>query len=153
MGRVTEKLRVKIDHGCTEQPIYLNWLGTSGGRNYWLFRTRQAYGLNTAVTGTFKPYLPDIENAQGTTYDTGRDASPRLTLGASLDIEDARGLDTLLYSPNVLMLANPETWESEGPKWQVVRVVPGSYKLRETDQTRAEVELTIELCEIFIQGT
>lgn len=153
MGRVTEKKRIKIDHSCaTDNPVYLNWLGGAGGRNYWLFKLRQQYGLNVNVLGTFSPYLKDIENAQGTTYDTGREAFPRLTVGAVVDREDAEGIQTVLYSPNVLMLMNPDTWQVEGVKWQIVRVVPGSFKLWETDQTRVELEFTIELVEINVQS-
>jgi hypothetical protein len=49
------------------------------------------------------------------------------------------------------MLVNPLTWQTDGVKWQKVRVVPGSFKLYDTDQTTAEFQLTIQLENINIQ--
>lgn len=153
MGRVTEKKRIKIDHSCVSLPVYLSWLGISGGRNYWLFKLRQAYGVNTQSRGEFSPYTPDIENAQGTVFSTGIEVNPRLTVGAVVDLEDAEGIETILYSNDVLRLMNPDTWQSVGPVWQVVRVVPGSFKLWDTDQSRVELEFSINLEPINTQST
>lgn len=153
MPRVTEKKRVKINTDCVDQPVYLNWMGLSGGRNYWLFGKRQNYGVGTAIVGEFQPYTEDIETAQGVAFDTGRTALPKLIIGAAVDREDAEGIKGVLYSPNVLRLMNPATWQTEGPVWQVVRPVPGSFKLWDTDQTRCEIEFTIELTELNIQST
>jgi len=153
MPRVTEKKRIKINGDCFDNPIFLNWLGVSGGRNYWLFGKRQSFGKTTEVKDTFEPYQSNIETAQGYVFETGRNSRPQLTIGASVDIEDAEGIATVLDSPNVLMLMNPETWETESPIWQIVEPVAGSYKLWNTDQTRAEIEFTIRLTKINIQGT
>lgn len=154
MARVTEKKRIKIDHSCVAQPVYLNWLNLAGGRDYWLFKLRQAYNLTTELKGVFEPYTPDIENAQGTIFETGRNAKPRLVLGASsVLLEDVQGIEGLLYSPNVLMLMNPTTWQVEGVRWQIVRPVPGSFNLYNTDAIRTSVELAIDLEPINVQGT
>lgn len=153
MARVTEKKKILIDHNCVENPVYLNWLGGSGGRNYWLFKTRQQYGLTTSIKGQFEPYQDDIENAQGYSFETGRDATPRLIVGAVVDRASAEGIKTLLYSPNVLMLMNPNTWSSEGPIWQVVKPLPATFNLWPTDATRVELEFSIDLPKINVQST
>jgi hypothetical protein len=153
MTRVTEKKKVKIVHGCHDNPVYLNWLGLSGGREYYLFEHRQQYNLTTSVKGTFEPYQNNIETAQGVTFDTGRGATPRLIIGAVVDLVTAEGIQGVLYSPNVLRLMNPDTWILDGPIWQIVRPVPGSFKMWDTDQTRVEIEFSIDLVEKFIQAT
>lgn len=153
MARVTEKKKILIDHSCASNPVYLNWLGLSGGRNYWLFKKRQEYGITTSVNGVFEPYQSDIENAQGYTFETGRESTPRLVVGAIVSRSSAEGIKGVLYSPNVLMLMNPDTWTSESPIWQIVRPVPGSFKLWETDAERVELEFSIDLPKTNIQST
>lgn len=153
MPRVTEKKRIKINHGCVSQPVYLNWLNLAGGRDYWLFQKRQTYGLTSSVNGSFQPYTVDIENAVGSILETGRGANPKLTVGASsVLLEDLQGIQGILYSPNVLRLVNPDTWESEGPVWQIVRPVAGSFNLYNTDDVRTDLEVTLELEPLNIQG-
>lgn len=158
MPRVTEKKHIDIDHSCVSNPVYLNWQGTNGGRNYWLFKTVQTRGLNVTVEGTFEVYQTDIENAQGDVQDLERTARPRLTIGAKVPISKLLGLEKVLYSINVLMLMNPGTWETAGPGgtpkpiWQIVRVVPGTFKLNDTDEKFHTLELTIELPAINIQA-
>lgn len=152
MSRVTEKKHIDIDHDCVKNPVYLNWLGTNSGRNYWLFKTVQTRGITVTVDGTYETYLTDIENAQGDVQDLGRGARPRLTIGAKVPIPKLLGLERVLYSINVLMLMNPGTWTTVGPRWQIVRVVPGSFKLNDTDEKFHTIELTIELPAINIQS-
>lgn len=154
MARVTEKKRVRIDHTCVDSPVYLNWLGTNGGRNYWLFKVKQTYGLTVTVNGEYQPYTPDIENAQGVIFETGRSAVPRVTMGGQVRSEDKLAISKMLYSTNVLMLMNPLTWETDtgGPRWQVVRPIPGTFKTIETDSHYENIEVTVELTEINTQN-
>ena len=153
MARVTEKKRVKISHECVEHPVYLNWLGVSGGRNYWLFGKRQEKTKQVEVKGVAEPSLRDIETAKGYLFETGREVYPRLTLGAVVDAEDAEGIYTILDSPHVLMLMNPDSWQTDGPIWQVVRPLAGTYKEGFTDESRKAIEFTIDIPSLNIQGT
>ncbi len=153
MARVTEKKRVKISHACVDYPVFLNWLGVSGGRNYWLFGLRQERTKQVEVKGVAEPSLRDIENAKGYIFETGREVQPRLTVGAVVDAEDAEGIFKVLDSPHVLMLMNPDTWQTDGPIWQIVRPLAGSYKEGFTDDTRKNIEFTIEIPTLNIQGT
>ena len=149
--RLTEKKRIKIDNGCHVSPIYLNWLGTGGERNYWLFDYLQTHNINTSVVGNFQPYITDNTNAESYLIEIGRGAFKTIVCGAYVDIEDVEGIKTMLYSPNVLLLLNPTTWQADGPKWLGVKPLPGSFKLYDTDQKKTEIQFTLEFPEINIQ--
>lgn len=159
--RITEVKTVKVNHGCVDNPVYLNWLGTNGGRNFWLFGVVQTEILDVGVTGEFFPAQNDIENAIGNGEYLGKEAQPELIVGAYVDLEDVRGLKGLMMSPDVLMLTNPTTWQNvtqvagvdvmEGAKWQRVKVAPQTFKVLETNQTKVNVELTLLLPTINIQ--
>lgn len=148
---VTEIKEIKIDGSCKTNPIFLSWIGTNSGRDQWLFHTVQTYGIDTQSTGDFLPYIQDLSTARGQSIELSKIAVPRIILGTTADREDVDGISSILYSPNVEMLLNPETWEIDGPKWLRVRPVAGSFKIYNTDETRPTIEFTIELVEIYNQ--
>lgn len=153
MARITEKKRIRIDHECVDSPCYINWLGTDGGRNYWLFKRRQTHGLRISVNGEYQPYTADIENAQGSVFETGRSVTPRITMGARVRSADKVSISKMQYSLNVLMLMNPTTWQSEGVRWQVVRPIEGTFRTIDTDTEYDTIEITVELVDINTQST
>jgi hypothetical protein len=148
---VTEKKRIRIDNGCKPYPVYVNWLNTLGGRDYWLFHQKQKTGLDVKSLGQVEPYTPDIQNAQGYIKDLGRTAVPRLTVGAYVRSEDVDAIKGILYSPNVVLLANPDTWQEEGCKWRTIFPDQGSFKLYDTDQTAHTIEISFDLPAINTQ--
>jgi hypothetical protein len=140
--RITEKKRVKIDRACKENPVFVTWINTLGGRESWLFHKYQTEGLQTGNGGTFEPYVEDLENSRGQVKDLTMFAQPQLTCFAVVDNEDINGLMSLFYSINVEILTNPETWESEGAIWQIYRPAEGSFKVIDTDEVRSNIEIT-----------
>lgn len=142
--RITEKKRIKIDSACRKNPVFVAWINTLGGREYWLFDTIQTEGLTTEKGGTFEPYQIDLENSRGQIFDVSVFAQPHLTVYGIIDNEDIQGIKSLLYSPRVEILMNPETWEAEGLTWQVFRPQQGSFKILNTDEIRSEFELTLD---------
>jgi hypothetical protein len=153
MPRVTEKKRVRIDPTCVDSPVYLNWLGVSGGRNYWLFKKKQSHGVSVSITGEYQPYTEDIENAKGFVFNTGVEAVPTITMGARVRSADKVDISKLRHSLCVQLLMNPLTWETDGPIWQVVRPLPGSFQVVETDSTFEVIEVTVTLPFLNIQST
>jgi len=144
--RVTEIKDVKIDRDCKKSPVFISWTNTAGGREHWLFSGVQTHGLTTSDGGHFEPYKSDIENSRGQIKDVTLGAVPLLICSAYLDIEDIEGLKTVTYSPNVEMLMNPLTWSSSVPPvWQIIRPVVGSFKIRDTDMIKANIEVTFLL--------
>lgn len=142
--RVTEKKRVKIDRDCKSNPVYCTWVNTLGGREQWLFHKVQTEGLQTSREGDFEPHTTDIENSRGQIKDITMFAQPQLVVYGVVDTEDLEGLKTILYSPNVEVLTNPDTWETDGCKWQIYRPQAGSFKIIDTNEVRNTFEVTFD---------
>lgn len=140
---VTEKKRVKIDYSCRVNPVFVSWVNSKGGREHWLFDTVQSEGLQTSVVESFEPYTQDLENSRGQVLDLKIFAQPQITLYAQVDAEDINGFKSLLYSVNVEVLINPDTWQTEGPKRQVYRPLPASFLILNTDEVRTDFEITL----------
>lgn len=141
--RVTEKKCVKIDRACKRNPVFVTWK-TTLSRAYWLFYCVQTEGLQTDLIDNFEPYTTDLENSQGQIIDLEIFAQPQLVLYAIVDTEDIPGFKTLIYSNSVQVLTNPETWQTDGPKWEIYRVKPGSFTILNTDEVRTEFEITFD---------
>lgn len=152
---ITEIKTVKYNNVCKyKNPIYLNWLGTNGGRNFWLFDTNQTEVLEVTSTGDFTPQTVNLETDLGNGEYLGKNATPELVCTAYLELSDITGLKGLLMSPDVLMLTNPDTWDEAmgaGALWKRVKVLPQTYKVLETNATHAEIEITLQLPTINIQ--
>jgi hypothetical protein len=144
---VTEIKTIKIDRECKENPIFISWLNTYGGREHWLFHKVQTKGLVTQNAGTYERYISDLSNSRGQINDISKNATPLLIVNAMVDIEDIEGIKTMLYSPCVEWLI------SQAPiKWQTVRPQVGSFKLYDTTDLKATIQITLELPYINIQG-
>lgn len=144
---VTEIKTIKIDRECKENPVFISWLNTYGGREHWLFHKVQTKGLVTQNNGSFETYVSDLTNSRGQINDISKSATPLLIINAYVDIEDIDGIKTMLYSPCVEMLV------SESPiKWNTVRPQVGSFKLYDTSDLKATIQITLELPYINIQG-
>lgn len=158
---ITEIKTVKIDCDCKESPVYLYWRGTNGSINYWLFHTVQAEAETSDVTAEFFPYVEELEEAFTNRETLQKEDTPFIIVGGYIDVEDLGkgvkpsdypGLKGLIRSIDVGMLLNPDTWESEGPNWMRVKVAPGTFKILDTNQTKAQIEFTLLLPSINIQS-
>jgi hypothetical protein len=107
----------------------------------------QTKGIVTQNAGNYESYISDLTNARGQITDISKNATPLLIINATVDIEDIEGIKTMLYSPCVEWLV------SESPiKWQTVRPQVGSFKLYDTNELKATIQITLELPYINIQG-
>lgn len=143
-GTLTETKEIKINQNCLLNPVCLSWLNTLGGREHWVFSYNQIHSIDTSVGATFEPYIQDLETERSNVFDLQRFEQPKLTLGASVDVEDIRGLKTILSSICVEVLT-PESWVG-------VRPETGSFKIYESRGTTADIEFTIQLPYTNIQS-
>ena len=148
----SEKIIVDFNTECHKSPIYLNWLDTTGGRAFWLFDRVQTVVVDTAVGDTFEPLVSNLKEQQGDVFEVERFAGNKLVLTTYTTIEKAKGIKSMLYSLNVLMLVNPDTWETDGVVWEAVRPLAGSYQLYNTNETHTSLTVTIELMATNIQS-
>jgi uncharacterized surface protein with fasciclin (FAS1) repeats len=152
MPIVTEIKTIKVESGCKDNPVFVSWINTLGGREHWLFHRIQVKQIDTADSGVFVKTNTELETATGNVFDITAQANNILIVNALVDIEDIEGIKTMLYSPCVEMLYNPETWQTETPKWLNVHVIKGSFKLYQTNQTKNVIEIQLQMPNINIQS-
>jgi hypothetical protein len=160
MAIITEIKTIKIDCACKDNPVYLQWRGTNGGINYWLFHSVQTEVETSSVKSDFFPYVGELEDAFSNEETLSKGSQPSLIVGGYIDVEDlgkgfkpsdAPGLKGLIRSLDVSILMNPETWQDSAPQWMRVKVAPGTFKILDTNQTKAQIEFTLLLPSINIQ--
>jgi hypothetical protein len=151
MSIITEVKNIKIDHECKDFPIYLTWLNGLGGYDSWLFFKEHTVSTKTKVSNKYNINVQDLENAIATNDITGKDVAPQMKIGGRIEAADMDGMQSLYESPKVMMLSNPETWETDGAKWKRVIVKTGSLLTLKTRTAYLEVKLTLELPYIFKQ--
>ena len=143
-GDLTETKEIKINQSCLQNAVALSWLNTLGGREHWVFSYNQIHSIDTSIGATFEPYIDDLQNSRSNIFDLERFEQPKITVGASVDIEDIKGLKTILSSICV------EIQTAQG--WIGVRPETGSFKVYETNGTTADIEFTIQLPYTNIQS-
>jgi hypothetical protein len=142
-GDLTETKQIKINQTCLERPLAVSWLNTLGGREHWVFSYNQIHTLDTQGGATYQPNIDDLETARSNIFDLQKFAQPKISVGANVDIEDIEGLKSILYSICV------EIQTAQG--WIGVRPETGSFKILETKDTKATIEMTFVLPDINIQ--
>jgi hypothetical protein len=142
-GYLTETKQIKINQTCLERPLAVSWLNTLGGREHWVFSYNQIHSLDTQSGATYQPNIDDLETATSNIFDLQKFAQPKISVGANVDVEDIEGLKTILYSICV------EIQTAQG--WIGVRTETGSFKILETKDTKATIEMTFILPDINIQ--
>lgn len=143
-GYLTETKQIKINQTCLERPLAVSWLNTLGGREHWVFSYNQIHTLDTQSGATYQPNIDNLETATSNIFDLQKFAQPKISVGANVDIEDIEGLKSILYSICV------EVQTAQG--WIGVRVETGSFKILETKDTKATIEMTFVLPDINIQS-
>jgi hypothetical protein len=142
-GELTETKQIKINQTCLERPLAVSWLNTLGGREHWVFSYNQIHTLDTQSGATYQPNIDNLETATSNIFDLQKFAQPKISVGANVDIEDIEGLKSILYSICV------EIKTAQG--WIGVRPETGSFKILETKDTKATIEMTFVLPDINIQ--
>ena len=146
--RITEIKKIKIDHECKKNPVYLKWIGKNGNFNYWLFNLTQTIGIDIADAEQIEYFVEDFENEEQIHDWLKKRAFKKMILGASnIETQDVEGIKSIFYSTKVYWLV------SQNPnKWQTVLVEQGSFNIIETREDRHDIEFTIVFAEIQTQS-
>jgi len=118
-----------------------------------LFSKTQIISVVTGSQTVFENPVTDLENSESFMEVLTLLAGQTMVLGATnLDRNDIEFVKTILRSPKVQLLFNPDTWETEGPKWITVIPNRGTFPLIETGEPRADIQLTIAFPETKLQS-
>jgi hypothetical protein len=139
---VTETKRIKVDHNCYNNPVYLVWKNKLGGWDQWLFHTTQTETIKTEGLGKFSATIYDLENSESTSKSLGKQSEESLIVGASgLNRNQFTAIKDLLDSPVIYKV------ETDGSK-QVYEIKPGSF-VTETKNRANSIEFELILPEKF----
>lgn len=152
--RFTEIKRVRYDDGCKDNPVFLRWLNTLDGWNYWLFSRNQIISVLTSNEITFENPVENLETAEEFVSVLSVYSGKEMFLGANaLDRNDIEFVKSILYSPKVQWLFNGDTWEADGEcKWVTVIPHRGTFPTVETREERTDISLTLKFPEIRNQN-
>lgn len=146
-ARISQTLRIKVNRECPENPVYLCWRNKNNGVGYWLFSRRQTEILNSESGGEFEHYNAKLAIATSRNDFISKENQDSMILGAeNLVIKDIRHLKGLLESPKVEMLV------SQSPiTWKTVQLVPATFTILDTDETRSRIEFEIKFPKQYSQ--
>lgn len=140
---LTEVRRFEIDRACVDNPVFLRWKATAGGWGYWLFGYDYKDDLLTNEESTYNNFESDIETSQGATEVWSKSSADDLSVGCNrVKAIHHAGLKSLFESPKVQMLMNPDTWATDGAKWQNVRIKTKSFPVNVRSEF-FEIKLTL----------
>lgn len=142
---LTEEQPFQYENRCTKNPLYLRWLNTLGGWDYWLFEFNQVHEVTTR-TGSLKvSYVDDISNTYNPSSVLKKSAGKSIVVGAeSLSQEEAQGIEDLSHSIEVQM------WLG-GTAWQTVQIQDGTFQVYQSNYASASVEFQLNLPPIINQ--
>lgn len=150
--KITKTKRIRYDDSCNDNPIYLSWINTLGGRCHWLFSLNQFISFGTGEETIFEMPVSDLENSEAFQEVLSLQAGKGMIVGCNnIDRNDIEFVKSILYSTKVQILENPLTWTTEGCKWTTVIPVRGTFPLIETKEERADISVTLKFPMIQIQ--
>ena len=133
-------------------PICLRWATTMGNWRMWVFSWNQENSMQSGAAVLFQEYIEDLESATTDSNKVSQINIPKMNLGAdNLNGNDFGFVSSILNSIKVQVLMNPDSWQTDGPKWQTVIVQTGTIPMGNTRSENNDLEITIEFPQIFLQ--
>lgn len=143
---VTEIKRVDYVDCTPETPMQLAWLNTLGGLDTWVFSRRQEYTLSVSEVDNFEPIINYLQTANGVQRTLKKDAYINVKLGyEGLTAQQVTGIKELLISPYVVLV--------NGSNQIVVVVKDGTFKFRDTGESKHSLEFEIVLPKLFTSSS
>lgn len=143
---ITQPLTIKINSQCNDPYVYIKWLNTLGGWDYWRFGKDQILQLATSSGIDIDRNVFDWENDETISDTISKNAFNRITFGATVDELKIDGLNGLNKSTKIQMLTSLDPL-----KWQTVILANGSFELKRARNKSAELRFTVTLPQINIQ--
>jgi len=110
MARVTEKLRVHIEHCTLTSPFYVGWVNNLGGVDFFMFSKAQAWGGNVNRGNEYEPYFQSLSVATATRRNLTTTTARRVQVYAEqITTQQVIGLESLLQSGRVYWLSDLAT--------------------------------------------
>ena len=143
---ITQPLTIKINRPCTDPDVYIKWLNTLGGWDYWRFGKDQILQLSTSDDITIDRNVFDWENDETIADTISKNAFNRISFGATVSDLKVNGLKGLNTSTKIQMLTSLDPL-----KWQTVILANGSFEIKRSRNKYSDLRFTVTLPQINIQ--
>lgn len=143
---ITQPMLLKINKQCNDPYVYLKWLNTLGGWDYWRFGHDQIKSLSTSDEISIDRNVFDWDNDDTIADIIKKNSIHKIGIGANVGVNKIEGLKSLHESIKIQMLVN-----TNPIKWQTVIINTGSFEIKRAKNKYSEVKFTISLPERNIQ--
>lgn len=143
---ITQPLTIKINQQCNDPYVYIKWLNTLGGWDYWRFGKDQLLSISTSSGIEIDRNVFDWGNDETIADTISKNAFNRISFGANVSDEKIEGLNGLNKSTKIQMLTSLSPL-----KWQTVKLANGTFEIKRTKNRTAEFRFTVTLPQINIQ--
>jgi len=143
---ITEAKVIKVNKPCNDPFIYLKWLNTLGGWDYFRFGHDQVISLNTSDGISIDRNVFDWANDETIADTITKNAVKRISFGATVSDLKLDGLLGLHKSTHIMLQVgfNPI-------KFHTVTLGVGGFEIKRTKANTAELRFQISLPEVNIQ--
>lgn len=143
MPAITEVKTIKIKTStCLKRPVYVRWVNTSGGIDYYPFEFRQTYETTVSDMVRVNLYIQRLSLTNGTHFAPVRTKTKKVVVGAENLTETMyNALQSLHTSPMIEMYI--------GSKWMEV-IADDNSSVRDTFNPANSFECVLILPEEFI---
>lgn len=151
-ARVSEQKKFRIrrlnEQAC--ESVMLRWLAPDGSWCNYLFEGNYRESLQVDSFSTYQQAFDNISELESFSTVLKKRAFNKFQVGMTgLSANDAAGIKTLLYSPQVYRLVPGSDF---GFRREGVIVEPGTFNVRPVDTKTFSIEFSIVFPEIFNQG-
>lgn len=143
---ITQPIVIKVNTPCNDTFIYLKWLNTLGGWDYFRFGHDQILSLNTSDGISVDRNVFDWANDETIADTITKNAVRRISFGATVSDKKLDGLLGLHKSTHIMLQVgfNPI-------KFHTVTLGVGGFDIKRTKANTAELKFQISLPETNIQ--
>lgn len=143
---ITQPLIIKINKQCNDPYVYIKWLNTLGGWDYWRFGHDQIKSISTSDEISIVRNVFDWENDDTIADIIKKNAIEKIAIGATVPTIKLNGLKGILKSIKIQMLVNNNPY-----KWQTMILATGSFETKRTKNEFSELKFTLSYPETNIQ--
>lgn len=143
---ITQPLTLKINRQCNDPHVYLKWLNTLGGWDYWRFGYDQIKSISTSDEIRVDRNVLDWQIDDTIADVIKKNGIEKMAFGVTVGKNKYNGLKGLHTSIKIQMLMNENPYQ-----WHTVTLATGSFETKRTKNEFSEFKFTLSLPEINIQ--
>lgn len=139
----------KSDH---TKGVYLKWLNTMGGYNYWLFENTYSIDRSTKQLGEINTDFNNIDSTFGRTATLGKESQDTIKVVAELLNEDERAIvQGILDSPKIYLFTGRPYAQNDYNDWVEVTLKTGNARIKNARQPLTNFTFDLELPQRYTQ--